>query len=156
MEWLMMKRAGKLLTVLLVGILGVWGCAQGPANSGAQADKIQKLESKCAELEKDYRVAASARDSENKKATALQEENKNLQKQIAEQKAQLQKDKDAEKAIARERDDLRQQIEARTSERDVLQSRCDRLKKGLQNLLGQDDSASAAPSTATSAPVLGN
>jgi chromosome segregation ATPase len=155
MEWVMMKRAGKVLTVLIAGILGVWGCAQGPASSNSQADKIHSLETECAKLEKDYRVAASARDTERKKAATLEDDSKRLQKQIDEQKAQLQKEQDAEKAIAKERDELRQQVEARTSERDVLQSRCDRLKKGLQNLLGQDDAALAAPSV-TNAPVLGN
>jgi outer membrane murein-binding lipoprotein Lpp len=153
----MMKRAGKLLTVLVVGVLGVWGCANGPANPNGQADKIQKLEGKCADLEKDYRVAASARDEARKKATSLEEESKRLQKQLDEQKAQLQKEQEAEMLIAKERDELRQQIEARTGERDLLQGRCDRLKKGLQNLLGQDDAAMASPSPSVSnAPVLGN
>lgn len=155
MEQVMMKRAGKLLAVLTVGFLGLWGCAQGPANSNGQADKIQKLEGKCAELEKDYRTVAVDRDDARKNAKAFGDDAKRLQKQVDDLKAQLQKEKDEEKVIARERDDLRQQMEARTGERDFLQGRCDRLKKGLQSLLGQDDAAIAAPSV-TNAPVLGN
>jgi chromosome segregation ATPase len=149
-----MKRAGKLLTVLTVAVLGAWGCAKGPANSGGQTERIHNLENKCAKLEEDYRGVASARDDARKKAANLEEENKRLQKQLDAQKAQLQKEQDAEKQVARERDDLRQQMESRTNERDVLQFRCDRLKKGLQNLLGQDEAYLASPPQA--APVLGN
>jgi chromosome segregation ATPase len=153
----MMKRAGKLLTVLVVGVLGVWGCAKGPANPSSPAEKIHALESKCADLEKDYRVAASACDDARKKATSLEEESKRIQKQLDDQKAQLQKEQEVQKLIAKERDDLRLQIEARINERDGLQTRCDRLKKGLQNLLGQDDAAIASPSpTIPNTPVLGN
>jgi len=41
-------------------------------------------------------------------------------------------------------EDLRKQIEARITERDQLQARCDRLKKGIQNLLGQDEGKDSA------------
>jgi chromosome segregation ATPase len=153
----MMKRAGKLLTVLVVGLLGAWGCAKGPANPNGLAEKIQKLEGKCADLEKDYRVAASARDDFRKKATTLEDDNKRLQKQLDEQKAQLNKEVELQKLVVKERDDLRQQIDTRTSERDLLQARCDRLKKGLQNLLGQDDAAIGTTSQpAANTPVLAN
>ena len=66
-----------------------------------------------------------------------------------EQVAQLQKQVEAGKLVAKERDDLRQQIDSRTGERDQLQARCDKLKKGLQTLLGQDDALSAPVRPAT-------
>jgi uncharacterized coiled-coil DUF342 family protein len=153
-----MNRAGKLLTVLLVAILGAWGCAKGPANSGGQTERIHNLENKCSKLEEDYRGVASARDDARKKTTALEEENKRLQKQLDSQKSELQKERDAEKQLAKEREDLRQQIDSRTTERDALQFRCDRMKKGLQNLLGQDEAYLATPpqTTPATSPVLGN
>ena len=53
-------------------------------------------------------------------------------------------------AVARaERDDLRGQVVSRISERDSLQGRCDRLRKGLQNLLTQDDAPLPSPSGPT-------
>ena len=53
-----------------------------------------------------------------------------------------------------EREDLRQQIATRVSERDALQGRCERLRKGLQNLLTQDDVPfGATPVSAPDAPA---
>ena len=124
-----MTRTSKVCIVLLVATLGVWGCAQGPANHSAQGEKIRNLESKCAKLEEDYRAVAAARDQARKRATALETD---LRKEAADRQA-----------AARERDELRVQVKARTGERDTLQGRCDRLKKGLQNLLGEDDAALA-------------
>jgi len=140
-----MNRAGKLMTVLVVATLGLWGCAKNPANTKTQAEMIRSLEDKCAKLEEDYRTVAFARDDARKKAVSMEDENKRLQKQIESQKAQLLKDQQVEKQLAKEQDELHQQMEARTNERDVLQVRCDRLKKGLQNLLGQDEAYLAAP-----------
>ena len=132
-----MTRTSKVLIVLLVATLGVWGCAQGPANHPAQGEKIRSLESKCAKLEEDYRAVAAARDQARKRATTLEADRQ---------------------AAARERDELRAQLKARTGERDTLQTRCDRLKKGLQSLLGEDDAALAGPqppvSTAQQGPPL--
>jgi uncharacterized coiled-coil DUF342 family protein len=146
----MMQRAGKLLTILAVAALGLWGCAKNPANPGDQADGIHKLEKKCAALEKDSKALAAARDEAAKKAAALEDDSKQLQQQ-------LKKEQEARQQLAKERDDLRQQIESRTGERDALQTRCDRMKKGLQNLLGQDDAYLASPpQVPPSTQVLGN
>jgi hypothetical protein len=144
-----MTRAGKTFTVVLVAALGAWGCARGPANHyAAQAERIRNLENKCAKLEEDYRAVTGARDTARKRVTALEEENGRLTRQLADHQA-----------VVKERDGLRHQLDTRTSERDLLQVRCERIKKGLQNLLGQDDAmlnpAGAAPvTTATAGPRL--
>jgi septal ring factor EnvC (AmiA/AmiB activator) len=143
-----MTRAGRTFTVVLVAALGVWGCARGPASHyAAQAERIRTLENKCAKLEEDYRAVALARDSARKRVAALEEESNRLVKQLADYQA-----------VVKERDGLRQQLDSRTSERDLLQARCDRMKKGLQNLLGQDDamlnSGNAPVTTATTGPRL--
>ena len=132
-----MTRGGKALCVMLVAMLGLWGCARGPAGQSGQAERIRTLETKCSKLEDDYRSVAGARDQAFKQVKALEAERARLQKDVA----QHVKDCDA----------LRQQMVSRTSERDNLQLRCDRLKKGLQNLLGQDDAMLPAPApTSTS------
>jgi TolA-binding protein len=129
-----MNRASKALIVVAVAALGIWGCAQGPANShAAQAERLRALEGKCGKLEEDYRAVAGARDQFRKRVATLEEERGKLQQELAVQNALLQ-----------ERDELRRQVASRTGERDALQARCDRMKKGLQSLLGQDDAAAPA------------
>ena len=145
-----MNRAGKSLIVLLVATVGLWGCAQATSGqAAAQAERVKALEAKCGKLEDDYKSAAAARDQARKRVAALEEEHA----QMEEQQALMQKDIEAGKLVAKERDDLRQLMEARTGERDTLQTRCDKLKKGLQSLLGQDDALSAPAHPATPAAV---
>jgi hypothetical protein len=133
-----MTRGGKALSVMFVVFLGLWGCARGPVGQSGQAERLHSLESKCSKLEDDYRAVASARDQARKQVDALEVERKRLQKDLADKQV-----------VLKERDLLRQQVSARTSERDNLQLRCDRLKKGLQSLLGQDDALLPAPAAPT-------
>ncbi|HEY7423045.1 MAG TPA: hypothetical protein VH682_02275 [Gemmataceae bacterium] len=139
-----MTRGGKVLSVMLVVLLGLWGCARGPVGQSAQAERIHTLETKCSKLEDDYRSVAGARDQARKQVAALEAERTRLQKDLA--------------AEHQQRDALRQQMTTRTSERDNLQLRCDRMKKGLQNLLGQDDAMLPEPAPTTTsnntAPIL--
>jgi uncharacterized coiled-coil DUF342 family protein len=135
-----MTRGGKVLSVMLVVVLGLWGCARGPAGQSAQVERIRSLESKCSKLEDDYRAVAGARDQARKQVAALEAERARLQKDLADKQA-----------VIKERDGLRQQVAARITERDVLQLRCDRMKKGLQSLLGQDDAMLPVPAAPTSA-----
>ncbi len=130
-----MTRSGKALSVMLVALVGLWGCARGPVGQSAQAERIRSLESKCARLEDDYRAVASARDQARKQLAALETERANL---LADKQS-----------VVKERDALRQQIATRTNERDNLKVRCERLKKGLQELLGQDDALLPAPAAPT-------
>jgi chromosome segregation ATPase len=132
-----MTRFSKATIVMVVTASGLWGCAQGPAGSAAQAERLRALEAKCSKYEDDYRAVAAARD---------------LAKKAAEmEKTRFQKELALKQEVEREREELRRQFEARTAERDQLQARCDRLKKGIQNLLGQDD---GAPTPAAAGPAL--
>jgi hypothetical protein len=135
-----MTRFSKATIVMVVTACGLWGCAQGPAGSAAQAERLRALEAKCAKYEEDYRAVAAARDQAKKAAAGFEQEKVRFQKELA-----LKQD------IEKERDELRKQIEARVGERDVLQARCDRLKKGIQNLLGQDEGGN---SPTASGPAL--
>jgi chromosome segregation ATPase len=140
-----MTRSGKMLSVMLVVFLGIWGCARAPVGASAQAERLHNLETKCSKLEDDYRAVAAARDQARKQVAALESERTRLQKDLAEKQAILQ-----------ERDELKQQIAARISERDNLQQRCDRIKKGLQSILGQDDAMlpTQPASTSTSSAAV--
>src|SRR5260370_13366893 len=116
-----MVRGIFVLTVLVVAPLGVWGCSQG--NTGSQAERIRALEAKCAKLEDDYRAAATVRDQAKKKTANLEEEVAKLRDDFEAQKKQLQTERDTAKQVAKERHELRQVVEARTTERDALQTR---------------------------------
>jgi septal ring factor EnvC (AmiA/AmiB activator) len=129
---------------MLVAALGVWGCARGPANNNAaQTERLRSLESKCAKLEDDYKAVAGARDQARRRVAALEEDTNRLQKEVA-----------GHQAVVKERDNLKQMVDTRTSERDQLQQRCDRIKKGIQSLLGQEDPTTAPSATAAPVPEV--
>ena len=148
-----MNHNGKSMIVLLAVAFGLWGCSQGPSQSAVQAERIKALEAKCAKLEDDYKAAAGARDLARKKISTLEDE----RAQIDEQTTVMQKEIEVGKLVAKERDSLRQQMETRTNERNMLQTRCEKMKKGLQTLLGQDDALStpARPATPLAAATGG-
>lgn len=135
-----MSQAGKALIVFVVAAMGLWGCAQGPANSPANAERIKALETKLAKLEDDFRAAVSTRDTLRKKLTTAEDERTQLAKQVD----QLQQ-------VVRERDDLKAQVALRISERDSVQSQFDQFRKGIKNLLGQVEPTS--PGTPVTAAV---
>jgi septal ring factor EnvC (AmiA/AmiB activator) len=167
-----MTRASKVVVLLVVLALGIWGCAKGPANQAGQLKRLRELESHCAKLEQDFQTAAAARDQARKQAEALEEEKAQLDKDLA-GRANVAKERDqlqqqlkvalAEREELRgqleqrtgERDEARQLVGARTEERDGWQARHERFRKGVQSLLTQDEPQSpTAPTTspAESAP----
>src|SRR5260370_21485967 len=79
-----MSRASKAFVVLMMGVMGLWGCAQGPAN-GPTAERIKSLETKCAKLDEDYKAATEARDLLKKKLAALATETNPRQHDLDEQ-----------------------------------------------------------------------
>jgi hypothetical protein len=130
-----MNRFGRALIVLAVAALGVWGCSQASGAKTGQQERIHALETKCGKLEDDYKAVAAQRDQARKRAAAFEEDCARL-----------------EEKRKKEADEARQFLDARAAERDCLQVRCDRLKHGLQALLGQDD-ALAVPAAAPPAAV---
>jgi hypothetical protein len=139
-----MSRSFKALIVMLVSALGVWGCAQGTsAPAPTTAERVRLLEARCAKLEEDYHSAVATRDALRKEVGGLLEERAKLEQakvKLELLKARLERDLDAARAVAAERDQLR-------GERDALQLRCDRMKKGLQSLLGQDETSTQPAAT---------
>jgi septal ring factor EnvC (AmiA/AmiB activator) len=111
----------RALAVLVVAVLGIWGCTQGP---GSNAEKVKNLESKANRLEEDLRAATAARDQFKKKLS----EAENL---TAQQRQDL--------------EDLRGQVKARTAERDTLSQQFEGFRKNLKELIGQTEAALAKP-----------
>jgi len=135
-----MSPGSKVLVVLAVASLGVWGCAQGPANGSASAERIRALETKISKLEDDFRSAITVRDQLKKRVASLEEERTGLGQQIE----QLQ-------LAVKDRDDLRKQLTVRTTERDGAQNQLESLRKGIKTLLGQVEAASSTTPPVTSA-----
>jgi TolA-binding protein len=75
---------------------------------------------------------AAARDQLRKKLAAADEERARLEQELEQQQA-----------ILKERDELRQQLGIRTSERDAIQAQYDQFRKNIRALLGQAESAAA-------------
>jgi DNA repair exonuclease SbcCD ATPase subunit len=141
-----MTRANKALVILVVAALGLWGCAQGPAHSGANAERVKTLEGKVAKLEEDGKALTAARDQVRKKLAESEELRIKSQQELEQQQA----------AIAKERDELRTQLNTRTTERDQTQAQFEQFRKGVRSLLLQADTAvgtdSPAPPTASASP----
>jgi TolA-binding protein len=134
-----MSRVHKALIVLVVAALGVWGCAQGPVPQGAagHSKKIETLETRYAQKEDECRALAAARDQVRKKLAVVEEQRLLTLKELEQQKV-----------VQQERDELRQQLQNRTSERDALQGQFDQFRKAVRSLLQQADTA------ATTGPSL--
>ena len=138
-----MSRFNKALSVFMVSILGLWGCAQGPANSSAAAENLKKLQDKYSKLEESYRVKLIEYTQVSKQAAGLEQD----KTQLEEQRGRMQKELDQFKLVVKERDRLRQEVELKTTQRDSLQARCDKLKTGLKSLIGDDDAMLNVPPT---------
>ena len=129
-----MTRFHKALAVMVVTALGLWGCAQG--NNG-QAERLRALENKCNKLEEDYKAVAGARDTLRKKLQTVEEEQARLQQEADAHKPLLEERQN----LLKEKEELTQQINTRTAERDAMQGQMEQVRKGLKNLLGQADAA---------------
>jgi chromosome segregation ATPase len=134
-----MSRANKALVVLVVALLGLWGCAQRPGHAGA--DRLKAAEAKLAQLDEDYRVVTAARDQVRKKLADVEAQRAKLQQDMEEQQQNL----------GKERDDLKQQLGARTAERDAVQGQFETFRKAVRSLLNQADTAATA---GPAAPVI--
>jgi chromosome segregation ATPase len=134
-----MNRVSQALAALLLALVGVWGCAQGPSAT-AQAERIKSLEAKIARLEADFRAAAVARDQVRQQLTQAEEHLQKLQ------------------LVIRERDELKIQVKLRASERDQAVAQFETFRKSLRDLVGQAEATAmrypdGAPVTVTTAKV---
>ncbi len=167
--------AAKLAAVVLVVSLGIWGCARRPDN-GSQAQRIRDLEGKNVKLEHNYLTATQGRKKAQDDLARLKEEASRLQSEVAEkesllkerdelrkltQEVQVERDRLARALAQRtsEREELQQQLTLRTNERDSVAVRLERFRKGLQNLMVQDDTplengTATGHNTRPASPVL--
>jgi len=133
-----MSRAHKTLIIMLVALLGLWGCAEGnlPQQNTVMMERVKTLEGKISKLEEECKALTAARDQVRKKLAESEEQRIKHNQQAEQQQQQF-------AAVARERDEFRQQLSARTTEREALQSQFEQFRKGVRSLLIQADSAAA-------------
>jgi uncharacterized protein (DUF3084 family) len=128
-----MPRTYKVAGFLLVTLLGVYGCARTPISAagvdtaGATA-KVQKLEA-------DYRAAIDAREQFRQQLIAAQEQNAKAQGELRKELEQ------AKAAAATEKEVLKNEVKARTGERDALNAQYESFRKSLKELLGTADNS---------------
>lgn len=127
-----MTRSHKVLGFLLVAMLGIYGCARGPA-AGSAGDRAG-LEAKVQRLEEDFRAAAAARDSFRQRMLATEERLAQTQKALDQATTTATQDR-------QDRDAARAALKARTAERDALQVQYDGFRKNIKELLGQAEAA---------------
>jgi septal ring factor EnvC (AmiA/AmiB activator) len=127
-----MPRSYKIIGFLLVTLLGAYGCAKPTTGGSSSADptataKVQKLED-------DYRAAVAARDQFRTKLAAAEETGAKAQRELELTKA----------TAAAEKDALKGEVKARTTERDALQIQYETFRKNLKELIGTADTAVGA------------
>jgi len=134
-----MTRSHKVLGFLLVAVLGIYGCARGPATASGGSGG---LEAKVQRLEEDFRAAAAARDSFRQKLLAAEEQQGRLQRQLEQDRA----------AAAQEREALTAQVKARTAERDHFQTQYGNFLRSIKEQIDKAETAmNAGPSPAAPA-----
>jgi chromosome segregation ATPase len=127
-----MSRFHKVMIIVVVTTVGVWGCSQGESKSTAarHLDRIKALEAKCAALEQECKSATCAREEAEQRVASLEQERSKWMKEAEEMKC-----------VARERDELKQVVAARTTERDAYQGQLLEVRKGIRTLLSRVESS---------------
>jgi len=129
-----MKRILRGWIIILAGALCIWGCTQSSGTNNVKAEKLKSVEEKLSKLEDENKSVALARDQLRKKLIETEEQKVKLQRQMEELK----------NTTIRERDELKSQLAARTTERDSVQVQFDLIRKSLRNILNQADTISAS------------
>jgi chromosome segregation ATPase len=124
-----MTSTGKGLFILIaLASLGLWGCSQN--QDGATDAKLRELEARHLKLEEDYQAVVAANESIRKRLATVEGQRADLAKKV-----------ESLQIVVRERDELRQQVAARTGERDALHSQMVSFAKELQSLAGRIEAA---------------
>lgn len=117
----------------LLATLAIWGCGQD--NSGANAGKSTRLQEEVQSL-------AKLRDQLRQDLKTAQADRERLQAEVA-----------LLQPVVKERDDLKQNLAARTNERDTVASQLDQVKKGVKALIEQIDTTPNANASSAGATV---
>jgi seryl-tRNA synthetase len=123
-----MSRTALILTIILAGIVPIWGC-----NSSSSGVVNSSLEARIIKLEKEFKAVEAARDAAEARAKDMETRWKAEVSRVTN--------------LLKERDEAQANLKNRTSEKDEAMAKLDNLKKGLQNLM---QSMENTPTTTTS------
>src|SRR5262245_53204539 len=139
----------KIVLVVLAVNVAVYGCSRPVPSKNATPDRARALEGRCVKLESDFRTVTQARDRARAELAKMEELAAQLQKEVNARITARERDElEAQlKEAQAQREELRTTLSTRTSERDRLQDRAERLRKGLQTMLKQDESTEVTVST---------
>lgn len=116
-----MNRAACFVAVFAMTLVAMWGCSQGPNSRSALVERIRTLEEKNTRIEDELCGVKTVRDQ--------------LRVQLSRAEDHIQK----LQLIVKERDELRIQVTARTSERDQILTQYDQFRRSVKDLVGQAD-----------------
>jgi hypothetical protein len=133
-----MSRSHKIIGFLVVALVGAWGCSKNPGESAGAGGRNPSLEAKAQRLEEDFRAAAAARDQFRQRLQAAEERLATAESRAAQLQTQFEQ----------ERETLRNDLKARTTERDNLAAQYDAFRKNLKALIGQAETSLGIPSGA--------
>ncbi|VTU00630.1 unnamed protein product [Gemmataceae bacterium] len=123
-----MTRSHKALGLVLVVLVGAWGCAKAPAPSGGGNPA---LEAKAKRLDEDFRAAAAARDQFRLRALAAEEKVSAAESRAIALQAQL--------------DEARASASTVRAERDQMAAQYESFRTNIKSLLGQAESSLNKP-----------
>jgi len=133
------------IAVLLVCVLGAWGCSQ--QRTGAISAKITDLEIRYAKLDEDYRTLQATYELNRKKLNQVEGQRVALEKLKGTLSHEL-------ASVNTDRAALRKQVAERTLERDSAQTNLIQFSKELQSLAGRVEAAANGNSPANGASVI--
>jgi chromosome segregation ATPase len=142
-----MNRSHKALGFVLVLLVGAWGCSKVPTT--AADEKNPSLEAKAKRLEEDFRAAAAARDQFRQKLVAMEEKLASAESRATQLQNQFEESRSAFASASLERETLKTDLKARTTERDNLATQYDTFRKSIKNLLGQAETTLNGPTSPT-------
>jgi chromosome segregation ATPase len=142
-----MSRSEKVIGVLVVALVGAWGCSKNPGESAGAGGRNPSLEAKAQRLEEDFRAAAAARDQFRQRLQVAEERLTSAESRAAQLQTQYDETKTALTSTTTERDTLRSDLKTRTTERDNLSAQYEAFRKNLKSLLGQAETSLGLPST---------
>ncbi|WP_439622308.1 hypothetical protein [Gemmata sp.] len=132
-----MTRSHKALGLVLVMLVGAWGCSKAPAPTGDERNPA--LEAKAKRLDEDFRAAAAARDQFRLRALAAEEKVSAAESRATALQAQL--------------DEARASASTVRAERDSMAAQYESFRTNIKSLLGQAESSlnkPTGPATPTS------
>jgi uncharacterized coiled-coil DUF342 family protein len=116
-----MNRAAILVGIFAITLLTMWGWSNSSSRA-ALMDRVKSLEDKTTRLDTELRGVIVIRDQ--------------AKQQLAKAETHIQK----LQQVVKERDELRVQLQLRTTERDQVLAQYDEFRKSIKDAVGQADS----------------